>query len=42
LGKQAVLEMEEKVAVSAAQAGDKVVLKGADSTFGGVAVVEMW
>jgi hypothetical protein len=32
--------MEGKVVVSTTQAGDNVVLKLADSTFGGIAVVE--
>ena len=30
------------VTVSAAEGGGEVILKGADSTFGGVAAVEMW
>jgi hypothetical protein len=33
--------MEGKAAVSAELAGDEVVLKGADSTVGGIAAVEM-
>jgi hypothetical protein len=40
LRKQAVPEMEGKVAISKVYAGDGVVLQGADSTFGGAAAVE--
>jgi len=41
LGEQAVPEMHREVLVRAAEAGDEVVLEGADGTFGGIAAMDM-